>query len=293
MLVMVPIMTGMMIALFALLWTLHPDRRTAAGPVVEDAGVGDGGEAEGLRAYLRDERARLGPWTRGQVNTLIAFAVAVVLWVAPGLLQAFAPVAAKPVVAFFGGKGQMPEAIVALLAALLLFALPVNLREGRFTLTWAEAVRIDWGVLLLFGSGMALGELMMSKETRVAEALGNWAVAQTGAQSLWALTATMIVLAIVLSEATSNTASAVMLAPIAITVAQQMGVSPIPPALGVCLGASYGFMLPVSTAPNAIVFGSGLVPITRMMRAGILFDMIGAALIWLGLRVLLPPLGLA
>jgi sodium-dependent dicarboxylate transporter 2/3/5 len=83
-----------------------------------------------------------------------------------------------------------------------------------------------------------------------------------------------------------------MLAPIAISMATSLGVSPIPPALGACLGASYGFMLPVSTPPNAIVFGSGLVPITKMIRAGVIFDVIGFAIIWAGLRLLCPPLGL-
>jgi len=69
-------------------------------------------------------------------------------------------------------------------------------------------------------------------------------------------------------------------------------VNPLPPALGVCLGSSYGFMLPVSTPSNAIVYGSGLVPITRMIRAGILFDIIGFLLIVFGIYLLLPLLGL-
>jgi sodium-dependent dicarboxylate transporter 2/3/5 len=68
-------------------------------------------------------------------------------------------------------------------------------------------------------------------------------------------------------------------------------VNPVPPALGACLGASFGFMLPVSTPPNAIVYGSGLVPIPKMIRAGMLFDLCGFAAIVLGLRVLCPLLG--
>ncbi|MDI6808815.1 MAG: anion permease [Candidatus Eisenbacteria bacterium] len=77
-----------------------------------------------------------------------------------------------------------------------------------------------------------------------------------------------------------------------IAIAQAAWVSPLPPALGACLGASFGFMLPVSTPPNAIVYGSGLVPLPRMMRAGILFDIAGFFIIWTGLRVLCPLLGL-
>ena len=185
----------------------------------------------------------------------------------------------------------MPEAVVAVVAALLLFVLPTDVRRGKFTLTWGQAVQIDWGTLLLFGGGIALGEMMFT--TGVARALGDWAVARTGAESVWAVTAAMIVLGIVLSETTSNTAAATMLAPIAISMSLRLGVSPIPPALGACLGASFGFMLPVSTPPTAIVFGSGMVPIVKMMRAGILFDLAGAVIIWAGLRVLLPALGLS
>ncbi len=78
--------------------------------------------------------------------------------------------------------------------------------------------------------------------------------------------------AIVLSEATSNTAAANMIVPIAIAVSQAAGVRPIEPALGATLGASMGFMMPVSTPPNAIVYSSGFVPITSMMRYGVMLD---------------------
>jgi sodium-dependent dicarboxylate transporter 2/3/5 len=282
--VMVPMLALMFVVLFALLFVLHPDKPRRTRRDESDT------EASGLLAYLRHERDRLGPWTRGQVNTLIAFAVAVSLWVLPGVLQAAFP-QKQGLIDFFGKSGPLPEEVVGLLGGLLLFVLPTNLREGKFTLTWPDAVRIDWGTLLLFGGGLALGELMF--KTGVADALGHWAVGYAGGQGVWGLTAAMIVLGIVLSETTSNTAAATMLAPVAVAVSTAMHVSPIPPALGVCLGASYGFMLPISTAPNAIVFGTGLVPITRMMRAGVLFDLIGAVVIWVGLRVMLPLLGLA
>jgi sodium-dependent dicarboxylate transporter 2/3/5 len=99
-------------------------------------------------------------------------------------------------------------------------------------------------------------------------------------------------MAIVISEAASNTASANMIIPVVIAIAQAAGVSPLPPALGACLGASFGFILPVSTPPNAIVYGSGLVPLPKMMRAGILLDIAGFVIIWGGLYVLHQILGL-
>jgi sodium-dependent dicarboxylate transporter 2/3/5 len=171
--------------------------------------------------------------------------------------------------------------------------LPTRLREGEFTLSWHDAQKIDWGTILLFGGGLALGSLMF--DTGVAEAMGR---SLTGpfldsSSSVWTLTAIAIALGIVLSEVTSNTASANMVVPVVIAICQGAGINPLPPALGAVLGASYGFMLPVSTPPNAIVYGSGLVPLSRMLRAGIIFDVIGFGIIFVGLRLLCPLLKLA
>jgi sodium-dependent dicarboxylate transporter 2/3/5 len=129
--------------------------------------------------------------------------------------------------------------------------------------------------------------------TALAEAAGRAVVRISGAESLWSLTAVAIVLGVVLSEASSNTAATGMVVPVVIGVAHTMGVSAIPPAIGAALGASLGFMLPVSTPPNAIVYGSGLVPLKEMIRSGIVLDVAGAVVIWIGLRLLCPVLGLA
>ncbi len=150
-------------------------------------------------------------------------------------------------------------------------------------------MRIDWGTILLFGGGLSLGGLMF--QTKLAEAIGQGLLHLTGASSLWGITGAAIAMGIIISETTSNTASANMVIPVVIAIAKAAGVSGIPPALGACLGASYGFMLPVSTPPNAIVYGSGMVPITKMIRAGILFDLLGFFIIWAGLRILCPLLG--
>jgi sodium-dependent dicarboxylate transporter 2/3/5 len=179
---------------------------------------------------------------------------------------------------------------VALVAASLLFLLPVNWKEREFTLSWRQAVRIDWGTIILFGGGLTLGSLMFS--TRLADAIGTTLLGITGADSQWSITFLAIFLGILMSETTSNTASANMVIPVMIAIAQTSGVSPIPPALGACLGASFGFMLPVSTPPNAIVYASGRIPITQMIKTGVFFDLSGLILIWISLRILCPLLGL-
>lgn len=288
----IPIFLVMGVALFSLLWLLHREDDPPAAESREQGNANNrdddrGGARSRLLNHVRRERHRLGPWTRGQVNTLIAFSVAVTLWVVPGILQT--PWFEGQWLGAWTGK-HLPESIVAIGSAILLFMLPVDLSERRFTLAWRDAERIDWGTIFLFGGGLALGSLMFS--TGVAHAMGDALAGLLGLRSLWALTGLSIALAILMSEAASNTASANMIIPVVIAIAQAAGVSPLPPALGACLGASFGFMLPVSTPPNAIVYGSGLIPLPKMMRAGILFDILGFFIIWGGLYVLCPLLGL-
>ena len=182
----------------------------------------------------------------------------------------------------------MPEGVAAMLGALLLFVLPIDWRSRRFTLTWDEAVRIDWGIVLLYGGGLAMGALAFS--TGLAEAMGRGITAWLPSQTTLALTVIFTGAAILLSEATSNTASANMIVPVAIAVAQAAGVRPIEPALGATLGASMGFMMPISTAPNAIVYSSGFIPITAMMRYGIVLDLVAFVVIVAAVIVLGPVL---
>jgi sodium-dependent dicarboxylate transporter 2/3/5 len=222
--------------------------------------------AAGSAEIVQEELRKLGGTTIGQRNVLVAFGVTVVLWIAPGVLALAAP--DSPLTPAFAAL--VPEAIAAMIGAILLFLLPINWRARRFTLTWEEAARIDWGTVLLFGGGMAMGELAFS--TGLAEAMGKGLSSWLPWHGGLALTVLFTGFAILLSETTSNTASATMILPIAIAVSEAAGVRPIEPALGATLGASMGFMMPISTPPNAIVYSSGYVPITSMMRHGLVLD---------------------
>jgi sodium-dependent dicarboxylate transporter 2/3/5 len=226
-------------------------------------------------ALARDELRRLGPLSAGQRNTLIALGAAVLLWVAPGLAAAaglvMGGVADSALVR--GYRASVPEGVAAMLGAILLFVLPVDWKARRFTLSWREAAQIDWGVVLLYGGGLALGDLLFS--TGLARATGEAVTAWLPSHGAFALTVLFTGVAILLSETTSNTAAANVIVPIAIAVGEGAGVDPVLPAIGATLGSSLGFMLPVSTAPNAIVYSSGYVPITTMMTYGLALDAFG------------------
>lgn len=245
------------------------------------------GRISGAEEYIAEQRSKLGPLSRGGRNTLFVFAVAVTFWILPGLANL---VFGEDSAIYTFLSGRLDEGVVAIAAAALLFVLPVNWTERRFTLSWNEAVQIDWGTILLFGGGIVLGTLLSS--TGLAETLGEGLVNALGFTSLIAITALSTVIAILISETTSNTASAAVVVPIVIPIAQAAGVEPLIPAIAATFGASYGFMLPVSTPPNAIVYGSGLIPITRMVRSGIFFDIIGAVLVVIGVTVMAQLVGL-
>jgi sodium-dependent dicarboxylate transporter 2/3/5 len=223
---------------------------------------------------IQEELRRLGPVSVGQRNVLAAFGVTVALWLFPGAL---AILGASQTTFARAYNAAVPESIAAMTGAILLFILPLQWRARQFTLTWVEAVRIDWGIILLFGGGLAMGELAFS--TGLAESMGRGITSWLPVHTEGALTILFTAVAIVMSEAASNTASANMVVPIAIAVAQAAGVDPVQPALGATLGASMGFMMPISTPPNAIVYSSGHVPITAMMRHGIVLDVTGFVVI--------------
>lgn len=241
----------------------------------------------GADTYINEERSKIGALSTGERNTLIVFFVAVFLWMFPGFVALFLGDDSR----FYGLlSNRLDEGTVAIIAAVLLFILPVNWAERRFTLNWNEAARIDWGTIILFGSGIVLGTLL--SETGLAETMGTGIAGALGFSSLLAISAVSALIAILISETTSNTASATIVVPIVIPIAAAAGVNPVIPALAAVFGASFGFMMPVSTPQNAVVYGSGLIPITKMVRSGISFDVIGLLLIVLLIPVMARLVGL-
>ena len=239
---------------------------------------------DGASAFIRRHAQELGPWTRAQKNTIAAFLVAVVLWVTPGVLSLIFGEESTIVKTY---DKYMPEELAAMIGGLLLFFLPVDIKKGEMTLRWKEGVEgIEWGTLLLFGGGLAMGSLMYT--TGLSDWVGEGLKQLLGGHpNEWLFVGLFCVMALLLSELTSHTAATNLLAPIAIGTALSLGFSPIPVAVGIALSSSLGFMMPVSTPPNAIVYASGYIPLPKMIKSGAIIDIIGILLITIPIVMLL------
>jgi len=225
--------------------------------------------------YFRAHYADLGPMTRAERNVLVVFLVTVTLWVLPSLITTFG--VTTP--AILAVTARLNEGAVVVLTACALFFLPRGTGSGEKTLTWSEATKIDWGTVILVGTGLTIGAMMNA--TGLAKTLGDGIADATGVHSTWLLSLIAIVIALAISETTSNTASVGIVVPIIIPIAIAIGVDPIIPAMAGVFGANAGAMLPVSTPPNAIVYGSGYVPMKRMIATGVFVDIICVPLLFL------------
>ena len=254
-------MVGYFVIAYAVLWRMFP---------------ADVKRIEGAHEFIEKHRKALGKWNRAQVNTMIAFMAAVAMWVTPGILSMILGSKSEIVKAF---TEYMPEELVAMIGGLMLFLLPVDIKQGKMTMTWKDGVEgIEWGTLLLFGGGLAMGSLMYTT------GLSTWVGAglrelMGGNPSELVFVTVFCVAGLLISELTSHTAATNLLAPIAISTALSMGMNPIPVAVGLALAASLGFMMPVSTPPNAIVYASGYIPITKMIKSGALIDLFGIVVV--------------
>ncbi|MCA9648265.1 MAG: DASS family sodium-coupled anion symporter [Myxococcales bacterium] len=243
---------------------------------------------EGLTAEVERLLADLGPMTKGERRMLVVFALTVAGWLLPAILK----LSLGPGHAWSqGAKVVLDEGVVAMVGACLLFMVPSGERssEGERVrlLDWEAAQRIDWGTLMLLGGGFALGKLTF--QTGLAEAIGRGVLDVAGpiAEHPAGLLAASTLLVIFLTEVTSNTATTSMMLPVIIGIAKTSGFPPVATAVAVTLAASYAFMLPVSTPPNAMAYGTRLVRLDTMVRLGFRLDLVGFVVLTLvGIGVL-------
>jgi sodium-dependent dicarboxylate transporter 2/3/5 len=271
---------------FSVLWTRLVLARDRGGSgAARRAATPSGGEARTAgasgEAVVDPPDARAA--TVGARWTMAAFVLAAVLWTLPSLAGIVVGRSSDLALIL---KSHLPEAGVALFCATLLFIAPISWRRRRFALSWREGHQVNWGIILLFGGGLSLGTLAASTGVArwVGEGLKEMGLARTGAGLLFCA----VGLSILVSEFASNSAATTLLVPMVIAAAEAAGLDPVRPTLGVGLAATCGFIFPVSTPPNAIVFGTGLVPLKRMIRTGVLLDLTALLVVWGGLLLLTP-----
>ena len=221
----------------------------------------------GLTSGERLDVEHPGPWTNPERRVLLVFGLAALAWMTR----------AEPMggwSALIGGEGYVGDATVALGAVVLCFLVPDG-RGGRI-LDWDSAQRIPWGLLILFAGGIAIA--MAFEASGLSEAMGE-ALAGYTHWPLFALVLTICLLITFMTETTSNTATATLMMPILAATALSADMEPALLMIPAALSASCAFMLPVATAPNAVMFGTGRIPIRRMAGEGFGLNLIGALVI--------------
>lgn len=219
----------------------------------------------GAKEIVAAEISKLGRMSRGEKLVAAVFAMAVFLWATKGMLAEYFPLFA-----------QLEDASVAILAMLMLFLLPVNARKGEFVLSWQDAERIPWSVIILLGGALSLATAL--QDTGVANWLGD-KVAHLDRVNLLLMVLVVTAAIMALTEFMSNIATITAFLPVVVTVAVGVGENPLLFAIPATMAASCAFMLPISTSPNIIVFGSGYVRVAQMARAGILLNVLALGII--------------
>jgi sodium-dependent dicarboxylate transporter 2/3/5 len=233
------------------------------------------GELAGDAASLIEgETARLGAPSRAEKITGIVFALTALAWV----LRAEKSLGDVTIPGLETLAPNIEDSTIAMIAALLLFLIPVDWRRGEFALDWRSAKGIPWDVLVLFGGGLSLARGM--EVSGLAVWIGGL-VAALGAVPPIVVVLVVTTLIVFLTEVTSNTATATMAMPVVAGAAMGLGVDPILPMAAVALSASMAFMLPVATPSNAMVFASGYVTIPQMSRVGFWLNLVSIATITL------------
>jgi sodium-dependent dicarboxylate transporter 2/3/5 len=240
----------------------------------------DIGDIEGGREHFDEAYRKLGPLAPGEKIVLAVFAVTAFLWIVSPLLKGVAIAGVKPL-------AGLSDTGIAMLAAMALFVIPVDRAKGIRAMDWRTAVRLPWGVLMLFGGGLTLATAI--ETNGVSAFIGNSSRGLAGLPPLLLLFA-ITTMTVFLSELTSNTAQVATMVPVLAAMAPALGMNPYVLILACTLGASSAYMMPVGTPPNAIVFGTGLVRLPQMMKAGFWLNLAGILLITALITLFIAPL---
>jgi solute carrier family 13 (sodium-dependent dicarboxylate transporter), member 2/3/5 len=227
------------------------------------------------RHYIKTELKNLGPLSRQEKRVLIIFCCTAGMWIFRDIINQ------QP---YF----QLDDTIIALIGAIALFIVPSGRSKENPTerlLEWEDTQKMAWGILLLFGGGIALAKAL--EDAHLIQNMGNF-MASYATDNLLGLIFLVTLLSVFLSEVMSNVAQVIVMAPVITALAMAMGINPLLLGIPMTLGASCASMLPMGTPPNAIVFSSGHIKLKQMLRTGFVLNIISVVLITVFCWLLLP-----
>lgn len=225
-------------------------------------------------ARVIDEQIKeLGPVSKAEKLVATIFVATALAWILRGSINNWL------------GTNLLNDTVIAIIGGILMFITPLHLKEGKFLMEWETTQRLPWGILLLFGGGMTLARAMES--VNIVQTVGD-AIAGSGDTNQLLLVIGLSAFMLFMTEVMSNIALTVIFVPVVLGIANSTGMNPILLSLPVTLAASYAFMMPISTPPNAIVFSSGMIRMKEMIRAGFLLNIIAILLLALLSQTLIP-----
>mgnify|MGYP000871517829 CR=1 FL=1 len=234
-------------------------------------------KSEATANYIKEEINKLGKMSVTEWRVLLIFLLTAFLWITQAIWNKLFQL-------------KLDDAIIALIGALLLFATPSGIRqEGEEAfegiLVWRDTKKMAWGILILFGGGLALAKGL--EEAGLIQLLGN-VLAQISPDNLFLLILLITTLSVFISEVMSNVAQVIIFAPVVTALAVSLNINPLLLGIPMCLGASCAGMLPMGTPPNAIAFSSGQIALKDMLKTGFVMNFISILFITLACYFLLP-----
>jgi anion transporter len=228
------------------------------------------------KQLIRDEIAELGPFSVNEKRVLTIFLFTAGLWIFKDLLNSIQDVF------------RLNDSMIAITGALALFICPASVTENKYAsiLEWEDTSKMAWGILLLFGGGISLATAL--ENAGLMQQLGEWLSQFAGNQFL--LLVVVVTVTMFMSEVMSNVAQVIVFAPVVSSMSDAIGMNPLMLGIAMTLAASCASMLPMGTPPNAIVFASGHIRLSHMVKAGFVINVISIILISLFCWFLLPML---
>lgn len=223
---------------------------------------------------IHDEITKLGPISGKEKMVLAIFGVTVFLWIFRTVINGIFP------------QLQLNDTIISMMAAVALFSIPYNLRKGDFIIDWKDTQHLAWGILILFGGGLALAEGM--SVSGIVD-LVSTAIAESEVSVLFTAVL-LITLMLFMTELMSNVALTALMIPVVAGIAIGLDIPILYLLIPVTIASSCAFMLPMATPPNAIVFASGHIKVHQMARAGIVLNLISVGLLVLVFEFVVPML---